>query len=468
MTMADRRRDASDNSSLEHIDPRCANIQKKSTTTHEHRHDTDKKYDGRNSSGPLTTDSQIDDSSTCIPTAATATPPHPYLDSVDPDQTGDLRGSVSPVQLPHSSTYFVAVTTDTIYKTPRAHTELSMSTSHLRQLPLFNSPTSPGRAIQGETPIKPQPLLESYDTNQVQSYCESNNEDEDYIKLHTRGIYSAPQIRSSDQSFDVRNQHNVQSLYLKRDVDTDAGEKTFDTLKKWREFSEIQLRQNQDNDESFLGACGGSDSECCALSAHAYEICDGEYQSLHLSSCESDRLSSGKTTATENDIKDDFRNENSLCMRVEDSLTCSQGFQPGYFDTDAKDSDSSSVFAADTDDIDDHEDTGTSYITQVSHDLSISQERESPDTVASPRRRRVGVIRPHEFPREICQSTSSFGVSVSTQTPHVTSIMIQQIMDMPVPLPNEARGESLAFLHCLCFMFSVFLQCAFFFFSLLL
>lgn len=344
------------------------------------------------------------------------------------------------------------------------------STPPLRLSPdIFKVSASPGRTVCPGTRTSSRPVSEASDTNRVQFDFESDEEEDSNNRRDNIGSrFSAPRVRSGEQ-FDLSESFlGVHLPDLSHDSDEDDDEDVFyksdDILKNWGISSEPQtprcrksslsLRQRRycstDEDDSQLGACGGHDPRGDTLSLGTNPAHDRRSNTLSASfgGYEGDLRScvrNGSRAEERRSVRGSILNRH-----CESSLICSQHFQPSHSDHDSRENGSENAFTFDCDDIDDDEKEKVAQ--QVhhrdNHTVSIFRQGLPQSPVFRTRWRRISVTA-HLRLSTGCLlpwSGAIHRVSVSTQTPHITSLMIQQILDTPCPLPNEARGK----LFCLC------------------
>lgn len=346
--------------------------------------------------------------------------------------------------------------------------ERSRSTPPLRLSPdIFRISASPQRAARPSVQASSRAVSESSDTHRGQYDFDSENE-EDNHSLRSSNIFgnqvSEQPKRAADSCETSGGFLGLQLPVLSQESDDEDDDDVFyrsDVLKDWGVPSEpqtpncrssVSLRRRRycstdDDNGSLLGACGGYELNDYTLSCSPSQSQDQLRQSCYDSDQEhqNDELQYVQKSTTDCELDGNRGVSNIFTFpHRERSFTSSQGFQPSFRETPASRNNPENIFKSDPYDTDSDNDTNASRFRPTRHAPElVPQERSLHHPVPRSRCRRINVTACLRLSSGslLPWSSTTDRVSVSTQTPHATSIMIQQILDTPVPFPNEARGK---------------------------
>ncbi|BFZ07365.1 hypothetical protein BsWGS_10404 [Bradybaena similaris] len=338
--------------------------------------------------------------------------------------------------------------------------ERSRSTPPLRLSPdIFRISASPQRAARPCAQASSRAVSESSDTHRGQYDFDSENEDDSH-NLRSSNIFgnqvSGQAKRAADSSEASVGFLGLQLPVPNQESDDEDDDDVFyrsDVLKEWGVASEpqtpkcrssVSLRRRRycstdDDSGSLLGACGGySCSPSQSQDQLRQSCCDSDQEH------QNDELQNKQMSTTGCEL-DGSRGASNIFTfpHRERSFTSSQGFQPSFRETPASRNNYENIFKSDPYDTDSDNDSNTSRFRPNRHAPElVLQERSSHHPVPRSRCRRINVTACLRLSSGslLPWSSTTDRVTVSTQTPHATSIMIQQILDTPVPFPNEARG----------------------------
>ncbi|CAL1529398.1 unnamed protein product [Lymnaea stagnalis] len=343
-------------------------------------------------------------------------------------------------------------------RSPHAHVlndSVPRGSPPLRLSPdIFRAQPTPGvRVCQ----ISPRPASEASDTYRTQFDFESDDEadfrQKSYSagnKLGIPGCKSHGPVRSRERYLDLSSVHSLESeddenvFYSPGEHLNHLGVHASSQTTRGASSSAVRRRHFSTGEDS--GEMGAWSLSCADP---ADETAGHRRRSLS-ESC------SGKRIYAYNEhgfLGGEYWRHRQCHIQRDSALTCSQGFQPGYFDASRSVScDSENVFTFDLDDIDDTDEAeeASGSHQKVSPAVPILREKPPQSPASRTRRRRVGICSSHVRTSSglllPCHGTIK-GVSVSTQTPHQTSVLIDQLLSTPIALPNEAIGTAAGLLR---------------------
>ncbi|XP_059154959.1 uncharacterized protein LOC131940338 [Physella acuta] len=330
------------------------------------------------------------------------------------------------------------------------------STPPLRVSPeIFRTSASPASSLGRGALPSPRPVSEASDVNTPLFDFDSEEEEDNRDKNETIGtLMPPPACRAINRLEHSRSLVHYQGG--EEDVDEKNSLSCSRYLEHWVQTSNMSV--------SRYGGLSARRrrhaSEHIPQAAALHE--PGEFHAYRSQSF-SDSLTSG---------------EQSRSCQISRDSSLSQGFQPGCRDTFMSRSssyDSENVFTFDPDDIDDYQRTESSTVTERrSAAVNIVHQRP-PQSPASryekpPQSPASRYEKPPQSPASRQCRRRSFmasshvrmsngtllpwagtilGVSVSTQTPHMASLFIEEIVGtpLPLPLPYEAIGTAAATLR---------------------